>query len=111
MDYLELEVEAHSLGLGEHSIMVHAHPPQGTFRSRQPIIPCSDGAFPTVQLPLLGEELPPPPPPAAHQPLSMLPPHLEEEKTYTNQQAGISTTTRGKLRQPSAQSKTPPGQQ
>jgi hypothetical protein len=108
MDYLELEVEARSLGLAERSIMVHAHPPQGTFKSHQPIIPRSDGAFPTVQLPLLGEELPPPP--TARQPLSMLPPHLEEEKAYTNQQAGISTTTRGKLRQPSAQSKTPPGQ-
>jgi hypothetical protein len=46
-----------SLSLGILSFTLHAHPPQGVLKSHEPILPCSDGAFPTVQLPLPGEEL------------------------------------------------------
>jgi hypothetical protein len=41
----------------------------------------------------------------------MLPLHLEEEKVYTNQQAGISAMTRSKPEQPPTWSKAPLGRQ
>jgi hypothetical protein len=39
------------------STVFHALPPMGVLGSRQSILPCSDGAFSIVQLPLLSEEL------------------------------------------------------
>jgi hypothetical protein len=46
-----------SLGLGALGIMFHVDPPNGKLGSQQPILPCSNGAFPTVQVPLTSEEL------------------------------------------------------
>jgi hypothetical protein len=40
-----------SLNLGALSVMFHAHPPKGLLRSRHPILPRSDSAFPTVVTP------------------------------------------------------------
>jgi hypothetical protein len=40
--------------LVSHSIRLS----KGTLKGRQSILPCGDGTFPTIQLPLLGKELP-----------------------------------------------------
>jgi hypothetical protein len=44
------------LGLGALGVF-HACPPKGALESCQPILPRGDGAFPTIQLSLPGEEL------------------------------------------------------
>jgi hypothetical protein len=44
-----------SLGLSRIGIAFHACPPMGVLRIYQPIFPSNDGAFPTIQLPLLGK--------------------------------------------------------
>jgi hypothetical protein len=46
-----------SLSLGAFDVALHAGPPKGVLRSRETIFPRNDGAFPTVQLLLSGEEL------------------------------------------------------
>jgi hypothetical protein len=48
-----------SLSLGALGVTFHARLPKGPLKSHQPIFPRNDGAFPTVQLPLLGNELHP----------------------------------------------------
>jgi hypothetical protein len=45
------------LGLVMPNIVFHTRPPQSALGSSQPILPCSDGAFPTIQLLLPDEEL------------------------------------------------------
>jgi hypothetical protein len=38
-------------------VIFHARPSKSTLKSRQTILPCHDGAFPTIQFPLLGKEI------------------------------------------------------
>jgi hypothetical protein len=44
------------LGLGTFDVAFHARSPKGALKSHQAIFPRNDGAFPTIQLPLPGEE-------------------------------------------------------
>jgi hypothetical protein len=46
-----------STSLGALSVTIHACPLKGALKSYQPILPLSDGTFPTIHLPLPGEEL------------------------------------------------------
>jgi hypothetical protein len=46
-----------SLCLDVTSVVFHAHPPKGTVKHLQSILPCGDDSFPAFQLPLPGEDL------------------------------------------------------
>jgi hypothetical protein len=104
MSCWELEVEACVLAKKScwtadsdaTGFMFCVHLSKGTLKSRQSILPRGDGAFPTIQLPLLGKNLP----------AAQWPPHLKETEPYTNQQAETDVTTRSKLGQVTAQNKT-----
>jgi hypothetical protein len=52
------DVMLDSVGSDATSVTFHAHLSKGTLKGCQSILPCGDGTFPTIQLPLLGKELP-----------------------------------------------------
>jgi hypothetical protein len=54
--HLGKEVLLDSLGLDAIGVTFCAHLPKGVLKSRQSILLRSDGAFPVLQLPLLGKE-------------------------------------------------------
>jgi hypothetical protein len=51
------EVLLHNLSMDMIGITFRAHLPKGTLKSRQSILPRSDGAFPAIQLSLPSKEL------------------------------------------------------
>jgi hypothetical protein len=52
-----VEVMLGSLGLDALDVTFHAHSLKSTLESHKSILPRSDGAFSTIQLPLSGKEL------------------------------------------------------
>jgi hypothetical protein len=51
------EAPLDSLGMDARGITFRVCHPKRTHESHQPIVPCGDGTFPAIQLPLLGKEL------------------------------------------------------
>jgi hypothetical protein len=47
-----------SLGSDVIDVKFCEHLPMGALKGRQTILPCGDGTFPAIQLPLPGKELP-----------------------------------------------------
>jgi hypothetical protein len=47
-----------SLSLDATGVTFHVHFSKGALKGRQSILPCDNGTFPAIQLPLSGKELP-----------------------------------------------------